>query len=75
MSKLKQCVVAVGPALIPAAAHAHPGPHKGDLGWTLVHLFGHPDHLMAMAAIALSASILVSAAYWFIPWRSGPRSR
>jgi hydrogenase/urease accessory protein HupE len=41
---------ALGAALLPAAAHAHPGPHEGGAGG-LLHAVTQPDHLLALLLI------------------------
>jgi hydrogenase/urease accessory protein HupE len=75
MSRLKQFTIAIGSVFLPATVQAHPGPHREDLGWSLLHAFTQADHLLTMAAVIIWASMFVCAAYWFIPWRGGSRAR
>ena len=55
-------IVAVG-LLTPAAALAHPGPHRGDAAWTLLHVLTNSDHLLLIGvgvAIALGSAALLA---------------
>jgi hydrogenase/urease accessory protein HupE len=43
-------VAALGAALVPTIAHAHPGPHESDTAG-LLHAVTEPDHLLALLLI------------------------
>jgi hydrogenase/urease accessory protein HupE len=44
---------------IPASAQAHPGPHRGELLWSLAHAVTQMDHL---AAIGVGTALAVALA-------------
>lgn len=75
MSKVKQVATTIASILLPAAAQAHPGPHREGLDWSLLHAFAAPDHLLTMASVAAWAAMAVCVAYWFRPWRKDSWSR
>lgn len=66
MLKLVRNAVLTASALLPVAAHAHPGQHHSNLAWSFAHAFTQGDHLLALA-LWLGAAGCV--AYWFRPWR------
>jgi hydrogenase/urease accessory protein HupE len=43
-------LAALGAALLPTIAHAHPGPHEGETAG-LLHAVTEPDHLLALLLI------------------------
>jgi len=50
-------------SLAPATAFAHPGPHRDDAAWTLLHLLSNPDHWLVIGAgvaIALGSAALLA---------------
>jgi hydrogenase/urease accessory protein HupE len=53
-------ILAIGALFVPASAQAHPGPHRGELLWSLAHAVTQTDHL---AAIGVGAALAV-AAFW-----------
>jgi len=53
-------ILAIGALFVPASAQAHPGPHRGELLWSLAHAVAQTDHL---AAIGVGAALAV-AAFW-----------
>ncbi|MBP1876314.1 hypothetical protein LPJGGPFB_05219 [Ensifer adhaerens] len=65
---IKSGLLALAAIGIPAVAHAHTG--VGDTGG-LVHGFMHPigglDHVLAMVAVGVFASILGGRALWLVP--------
>ncbi|MDF1635381.1 HupE/UreJ family protein [Mycoplana sp. MJR14] len=65
---IRSGLLALAAASLPAVAHAHTG--VGDAGG-LVHGFMHPiggvDHVLAMVAVGLFASILGGRALWLVP--------
>jgi hydrogenase/urease accessory protein HupE len=74
MGKLKSAVITIGSVFLPAAAQAHSGPHRGDLGWSLIHIFGQSDHLLTVATVSIVGSMFFIA-FWFAPWRDDSSSR
>jgi hydrogenase/urease accessory protein HupE len=62
-------------AVLPVAAQAHPGEHPADLAWSLSHAFTQPDHLLAMAMVALWLGLAGCVGYWFKPWRKSSWTR
>jgi len=60
LGKLSLAAVA---SLAPAAALAHPGPHRDDAVWSLLHIVTNPDHWLVIGAgvaIALGSAALVA---------------
>jgi len=53
-------ILAIGALFVPASAQAHPGPHLGELLWSLAHAVTQTDHL---AAIGVGAALAL-AAFW-----------
>ena len=53
-------ILAIGALFVPASAQAHPGPHRGELLWSLAHAVTQTDHL---AAIGVGAALAL-AAFW-----------
>ena len=53
-------ILAIGALFVPASAQAHPGPHRGELLWSLAHAVMQTDHL---AAIGVGAALAL-AAFW-----------
>ena len=49
--------LAVSALFVPASAQAHPGPHREELLWSLVHAVTQMDHL---AAIGVGAAFAVA---------------
>ena len=49
-------------SLAPTAAVAHPGPHRNEAAWLLVHALTHSDHLLVIAAAVTVAVALALAA-------------
>jgi len=43
-------ILAISALFVPASAQAHPGPHRGELLWSLAHAVMQTDHLAAMAS-------------------------
>jgi hydrogenase/urease accessory protein HupE len=65
MRSLARNVLAVSASLAPLSAFAHPGPHRDEMAWGLVHAISNPDHsLMAIGAgtalVAWIAAALVA---------------
>ncbi|HXY59299.1 MAG TPA: hypothetical protein VEH76_12040 [Methylocystis sp.] len=51
-------------SLAPTAALAHPGPHRNEAAWLLVHALTHSDHLLVIvAAIAVALALAVAALF------------
>ena len=50
-------------ALLPAAAHAHPGDHTGMFARLADHLLQSPDHLLALAIVSGIAVTAVRAVF------------
>lgn len=50
-------------SLAPAAAFAHPGPHRNEAAWILVHALTHPDHLLV---IGVAVAVVVALAAWLL---------
>ena len=48
-------ILAISTLFIPASAQAHPGPHRGELLWSLAHAVTQMDHL---AAIGVGAALV-----------------
>lgn len=55
--------LAVSALFVPASAQAHPGPHREELLWSLVHAVTQMDHLAAMAAVGVGATLAVAVAW------------
>ena len=53
-------ILATGALFVPASAQAHPGPHRGELLWSLAHAVTQTDHL---AAIGVGAAFAVAVAW------------
>jgi|GEM_PF-3158450 hydrogenase/urease accessory protein HupE len=60
-------ILAIGALCVPASAQAHPGPHRGELLWSLAHAVTQTDHL---AVIGVGAALAVA-----IAWRLTARRR
>ncbi len=54
--------LAMGAFAVPASAQAHPGPHREELLWSLVHAVTQSDHIAAMAATGFGAAIFLAVA-------------
>jgi len=51
-------------SLAPTAALAHPGPHRNEAAWLLVHFLTHSDHLLVIfAAVAVALALAVAALF------------
>lgn len=55
--------LAVSALFVPASAQAHPGPHREELLWSLVHAVTQMDHLAVMAAMGAGATLAVAVAW------------
>ena len=55
-------ILAISALFVPASAQAHPGPHREELLWSLVHAVTQGDHIAAMAATGFGAAIFVALA-------------
>jgi hydrogenase/urease accessory protein HupE len=55
--------LAISALFVPASAQAHPGPHRGELLWSLAHAVTQMDHLAAMAAMGAGATLAVTVAW------------
>jgi len=62
MRRALRNILAMGALVVPASAQAHPGPHREELLWSLVHCVTESDHLAALAAASFGAAIFVAAA-------------
>jgi len=63
MRALKKLSLAGVASLPPAAAFAHPGPHRDDAVWSLLHILTNPDHWLVIGAgvaIAFGSAALVA---------------
>ena len=52
--------LAISALFVPASAQAHPGPHREELLWSLVHAVTQMDHL---AAIGVGAALAAAVAW------------
>jgi hydrogenase/urease accessory protein HupE len=53
-------ILATSALFVPASAQAHPGPHRGELLWSLAHAVTQIDHL---AAIGVGTALAVALAW------------
>jgi hydrogenase/urease accessory protein HupE len=53
-------ILAISALFVPVSAQAHPGPHRGELLWSLAHAVTQVDHL---AAIGVGAALAVALAW------------
>jgi len=66
MLKLANLSLLAFASLAPTAALAHPGPHRNEAAWVLVHVLTHSDHLLVIAAaIAVAAAFALAIAALF----------
>ena len=62
-------ILAIGALFVPVSAQAHPGPHRGELLWSLAHAVTQIDHL---GAIGVGAALAVALA---VAWPLTARRR
>jgi hydrogenase/urease accessory protein HupE len=51
-------ILAISALFVPVSAQAHPGPHRGELLWSLAHAVTQIDHLGAIGVGAALALVL-----------------
>jgi hydrogenase/urease accessory protein HupE len=76
MRNLTGNVVVVAASLAPLSASAHPGPHRDEMAWVLVHALTNADHSLVIGAgLALAAWIAMTIVLLARPERAAVTSR
>jgi hydrogenase/urease accessory protein HupE len=57
--------LAISALFVPASAQAHPGPHREEMLWSLIHAVTQIDHLAAMAAVGVGTALAGAVAWRF----------
>jgi hypothetical protein len=65
-------ILTISALFVPASAQAHPGPHRGELLWSLAHAVTQMDHL---AAIGVGAALAIAVAWPLTARRHRPSAR
>lgn len=67
MRNLARNVLVVAASLAPASAFAHPGPHRNEAAWMLLHAVTNADHLLLIGAggafLVSIAAVLLAATF------------